>query len=187
MKPRASDTIHTYGARARRTAPPGGDTSAHGARSPRRRLVLGVLVLAAVVSTRWVRLNIAPSVPYGLYWLRAVPPTVPRQALVVLPVPAVMRPWHSRWISLLKPVAAVAGDEVCGNPDAGLTIAGEAYGPLLREAHGLRLPTMAWCLTVEEGEVFLASKAPRSLDSRYFGLVPITGLTAMAVPLLTWR
>jgi hypothetical protein len=41
MTPRASDDIHTHGARAQRTTPPGGDTSAPaappGARRPRPR------------------------------------------------------------------------------------------------------------------------------------------------------
>ena len=64
--------------RARRPAPPGGAPPAPGARCPRRRLVLGLLVLAAVVSTRWVRLNVSPSVPRGLYRLMAVAPPVPR-------------------------------------------------------------------------------------------------------------
>ena len=40
-----------------------------GGRCTRSSLVLGVLVLAAVVSTRWVRLNLSPSVPVGLYWV----------------------------------------------------------------------------------------------------------------------
>ena len=42
-------------------------------RGRRSSLVLGVLVLTAVVSTRWVRLNLSPSVPVGLYGLIAVP------------------------------------------------------------------------------------------------------------------
>ena len=55
---------------------PPGVTDAPPARRVRGRrssLVLGVLVLTAVVSTRWVRLNLSPSLPYGLYRMKAVP------------------------------------------------------------------------------------------------------------------
>jgi len=34
--------------------------------------------------------------------------------------------------------------------------------------------------------VFLASHAPASLDSRYFGPVAVSSLTAHAFPVLTW-
>ena len=43
------------------------------------------------------------------------------------------------------------------------------------------------CLTVQPGEVFLASQTPRSLDGRYFGMTRIRDLTAQAVPLWIWR
>ena len=71
---------------------PSGVTDAPPARRVRGRrssLVLGVLVLTAVVSTRWVRLNLSPSVPRGLYRLAAVPAEVARGTLVVLPCPRV--------------------------------------------------------------------------------------------------
>jgi type IV secretory pathway protease TraF len=113
--------------------------------------------------------------------------------LVVLPVPVSMRPWHSRWLPLLKPVAAVAGDQVCAEGIFLLVrskVGDEWYAEVYREAHGHRLPQLladGACLTVEDGTVFLASKTRRSLDGRYFGLTPIATLTAVARPLLTWR
>ena len=70
---------------------PPGVTDAPPARRVRGRrssLVLGVLVLTAVVSTRWVRLNLSHSLPVGLYRLTAVPAEVTRGTLVVLPVPS---------------------------------------------------------------------------------------------------
>jgi conjugative transfer signal peptidase TraF len=150
----------------------------------RSSLVLGVLVLAAVVSTRWVRLNVSPSVPYGLYRLAALPTPLPRGTLVVLPVPPPLRPWQT--MPLLKPVAAVAGDTACLS-DAGLWVEAVGYGPAYRVAQGHSLPVWRGCLVVPPGEVFLASPAPRSLDSRYFGTIPVAALTARAVPLFTWR
>jgi type IV secretory pathway protease TraF len=64
---------------------------------------------------------------------------------------------------------------------------GEWYGPVYDEVGGRVLPQLAGCHTVAAGEVFLASKEPYSLDSRYFGMVPVAMITAQAVPLFTWR
>jgi conjugative transfer signal peptidase TraF len=159
-----------------------------GGRAPRARssLVFGVLVLVAVVSTRWVRVNVSPSAPLGLYRLAAVAPPLARGTLVVLPVPPVVQRWHSAWLPLLKPIAALPGDLVCTS-EAGLWIEGQAYGPVYPEAGGAPLPRLRGCVRVPAGAVFLASPAPRSLDGRYFGLTPVADLTAWAIPLLTWR
>jgi len=112
--------------------------------------VLGVLVLAAVVSTRWVRVNVSPSAPLGLYRLAAVVPPLPRGTLVVLPVPPAVQRWHARWLPLLKPVAAVAGDVVCVK-DNRLQIAGVEYGPVYHEAHGKLLSHLEGCQPVPDG------------------------------------
>jgi conjugative transfer signal peptidase TraF len=148
--------------------------------------VLGVLVLAAVVSTRWVRVNVSPSSPVGLYRLAVVTPPLTRGTLVVLPVPPAVQRWHSPWQPLLKPIAALPGDLVCTG-EAGLWIEGQAYGPVYLEAGGAPLPRLRGCVRVPAGAVFLASPAPRSLDGRYFGMTPMADLTARAIPLLTWR
>jgi len=171
MPPAASDDTHTHVTRARR---------------PRSSLVLGGLVLAAVVSTRWYRLNLSPSVPRGVYRLAAVSTPLARGTLVVLPVPAGVRPWHTTWVPLLKPVAAIGGDVVC-LWDEGVWIEGQWYGPIYEEAAHKPLPKLRGCLLVKPGDVFLASSAPRSLDGRYWGTTPMTGLTAKAIPVLTWR
>jgi type IV secretory pathway protease TraF len=152
----------------------------------RSSLVLGALVLAAVVSTHWVRLNLSSSVPLGFYRLERLAPPLQRSTLVVLSAPASIRPWWHSFAALLKPVAAVAGDDVCGVAGA-LVIHGEAYGPIYTEADGKPLPHLDGCQVVPEGTVFLASPQPKSLDGRYFGMTPIAMLTAQAVPLLVWR
>jgi type IV secretory pathway protease TraF len=106
--------------------------------------------------------------------------------LVVLPVPATVQAWHSRWVPLLKPVAAMAGAAVCVREE-GLWVEGLWYGPVLHEAAGQPLPHLQGCLTVPDGAVFLASQVPHSLDGRYFGMTPVVDITARAIPLLTWR
>ena len=202
MHPEASDDTHAHVAtkrpawmtrpgwrapRVRRLAPPGGDTPAHGTRGTRSSFVLGGLLLAAMVSTPWIRLNISPSLPYGLYRLTAIRAPLARGMVVVLPVPARVRPWQAAWVPLLKPIAGVAGDVVC-HTDHALFVNGADFGPVYQAAHGQPLSQIAeGCLVVQEGDVFLASPAPKSLDGRYMGPVRVSTLTARAVPFLTWR
>jgi type IV secretory pathway protease TraF len=186
MKSGTSDDTHAPIARTRpawTTRPRGHEPRA---RCPRSSLVLGVLVLAAVVSIRWVRLNLSPSVPLGVYRLERLTPPLQRGTLVVLSAPASIRPWWRSLASLLKPVAAVAGDEVCG-VQGELFVQGKWFGPIYTEADGKPLPHLDGCQVVPEGAVFLASTQPKSLDGRYFGVTPIADLTAQAIPLWVWR
>ena len=186
MKPGTYDDTHAHVARKRAAWTTRPEGRAPRARGPRSSLVLGVLVLAAVVSTRWVRLNLSPSVPLGVYRLERLAPPLARGTLVILSPPASIRPWWRSLASLLKPVAAVAGEEVCG-VGGELFVHGEWYGPIYTEADGKPLPHLDGCQVVPEGTVFLASTQPKSLDGRYFGVTPIADLTARAVPLWIWR
>ena len=179
MKLEAYDDPHAHVVRQRPAW-----TTRPGARCTRSSLVLGVLVLAAVVSTRWVRLNLSPSVPVGVYRLARLAPPLARGTLVLLPVPDAVRPWAS--LPLLKPVAGIAGDVACVLGGR-LTVNDEDYGPVLTAAHGMALPQWWGCTVVRAGEVVVASQAPRSNDSRYFGPVPIRDITAVAVPVWTWE
>src|SRR6266705_1072831 len=85
------------------------------------------------------RMNMSPSLPLGVYRLAPVPHPVPRGAIVVLPVPVSVRHVWSRWLPMLKPVAAVAGEAVCVR-DGTLWIHGQDYGPVLRQTRGYALP-----------------------------------------------
>ena len=155
-------------------------------RPARSTLALTGLLSLALASTAWVRLNVSPSVPYGLYLLHAVPSSVARGTLVLLPVPTNVQHVWSRWLPLLKPVAGVAGDYIT-TLEGTLSINGVSFGVILPVAHGQPLPQIPARLRVAEGEVFLASPTPGSLDSRYFASVPLTRLTAVATPLWIWR
>lgn len=108
--------------------------------------VMLLVMLVFIVSTKWIRINVQPSVAMGVYMVQALPRTLERGMLVVLPTPAVMRPWHSR--DLLKPVAGVAQDQVC-LLSVGLWINGEPYGGIYTEAYGNPYPgcvAVSWCL-----------------------------------------
>ena len=153
----------------------------------RSTLLLVALILPVVISTRWVRLNLSPSVPVGLYWLSAVPVEVPRGARVMLPVPASIHHLWPRWVPLLKPVAGIPGDMVC-HQEGRLQVNTVDYGPVYHTAHNRPLPHPdTGCEVVPEGRVLLASPVPKSLDGRYFGLTAVDTLTASATPLVTWR
>ena len=147
---------------------------------------MAAVVGSLLLSLCWLRFNVEPSVPRGVYRLHAIRAPLTRGMLVMLPVPERVQRWHTRWVPLLKPVAAVAGDVVCVRDDE-VWIGTEPYGRVYREAGGLALPHLTGCLTVGSGEVFVASKGNRSLDSRYFGPVQIVALTAWATPVVTWR
>jgi type IV secretory pathway protease TraF len=138
------------------------------------------------LGTRWCRLNVEPSVPRGLYRLHAVPETLERGHLVVLPVPEALWPWHSRWVPLLKPVAGIGGDRVCYDGQA-VWVGQAVYGgvvPQLRQAFPLRDGA---CYPIPQGWIFLASPQPRSIDSRYLGPVPQEAVTAVATPVWVWE
>jgi conjugative transfer signal peptidase TraF len=167
-----------------------------------RRARLRNVVWIAVVSlpllmTAGVRLNVMPSAPYGVYVLRSKPAVLERGMLVTARSSESVRlmrelhGWVASWIPVMKPIAALPGDQVCLT-DGALQIAGGAqaasYGPVLTDSRGHALPTWvdARCRVVPEGSVFLASKAVQSLDSRYFGPVQLTDIRHLAVPVLTW-
>ena len=152
----------------------------------RRNTMMAAVVGSLLLSLCWFRFNVEPSVPRGVYRLHAIRAPLTRGMLVILPVPESVQRWHSRWVPLLKPIAAVAGEVVCVDED-GLHIGAESYGRVYTEAGGYRLPHITGCLTVGEGEVFVASQGYRSLDSRYFGSVRVQDITAWATPVLVWR
>ena len=157
---------------------PSGVTDAPPARRVRGRrssLVLGVLVLTAVVSTRWVRLNLSASLPYGLYRMQAVPAEPHRGILVVLPVPASVQHVWSSWVPLLKPVAGVPGDVVCCHQGSTLTVNGSGLWPG-RPARPTAAPYPPWpsdATRCPRGWSFWPVQAPKSLDGRYFGMTPV--------------
>jgi type IV secretory pathway protease TraF len=146
-------------------------------------LLMGPLSLLTL-GPAYVRLNISPSLPLGLYRLHPVARPLTRGTLVIAQVPG----WSARRVPFLKPVAAVAGEWVCRRGEA-LVIHGEDYGPVYEAWRGEPLPAAVaaeTCARVPPGHVFLATAAPSSLDSRYYGPVAVAQIAAIATPLWTW-
>jgi conjugative transfer signal peptidase TraF len=138
--------------------------------------------------------------PQGLWQVRAADAPLQRGELVTvcLPDTAPIREAMARgylpagscaggYEPLVKPVAAVAGDQVTVTR-GGITVDGRpvAYSvQLLRDSAGRPLRSVAPGLyPVMPGEVWLLSgHDPRSFDSRYFGPVPTASVQGMARPL----
>ena len=158
--------------------------------SSSRRLVLLIAlgaVLAHVVVVYLATLviwNDTPSVPRGLYLRHQMAPVEPGRT-VILPVPVGVqglvaeRGYLPPTSTLMKVVAAMPGDRVC--------LDGRDYqvnGRIIarvrsQDTHGRPLPVYRFCDTVGPGQAFVATSAPLSFDSRYFGPVAISTLTVV--------
>jgi len=169
--------------------------------SPVRRMsctnkVLLAVSLVLLCALPWYRINMTRSAAQGVWRLAALPPRVERGMWVVLPVPASVNSRVRGYRTLLKQVAAVAGDWVCVEDgtlwiitDRGTSLEhGMNYGLVDHARHGMPVPHLEdGCFALAAQEVFLASPPAPALDSRHFNAVPVSSLTAQAFPLLTWR
>lgn len=166
---------------------------------PRRRAAVIILVVAGVVALALigacrllasrVTLNVTTSMPAGLYWLRPGA-RLERGTVVVFACPPAMRAlvaarhYLPATFKLLKRVAAVAGDRVCLDGDR-YVVGDQLLSSIATHDHlGRPLRPFLFCGLVPDGYVFVAAHGDSSLDSRYFGPVPIFDLTP-AVPLWT--
>jgi len=135
--------------------------------------------------------NTTASAPLGFYLLRPGAPVVGEWVAIKPP------PDLARWLAirrylplnvpLLKQVAALPGQGVCGRGGV-LSIDGE---PVARartsDRRGRALTPFQECRRLVAGEVMLVNAQPDSLDSRYFGPLPLVGLVGRARPLWTWE
>ncbi len=171
-------------------------------RAPGRRAAIVALAVAAVVAAAiegaraaGVRLNLTPSAPTGLWLTVGLPAELHREMMVsVCPPPssAVERLLKHGFLErgncaagslpLLKPVAAIAGDQVEIRPGSNIRVNGDE---LLNTAPISDLSSVRpGTHTVEAGTIWLLSTYnDHSFDSRYYGAVPIANVRAQAVPL----
>lgn len=137
--------------------------------------------------------NVTASVPVGLY--RVAPDAAPRrdELVAVRPSPTLARYMASRryveaGALLVKPVAAVAGQQVCRNRGT-VTIDGVEVATA-RAVDRMRRPLPVWtgCRRLRTGMLFLLAPAvPASFDGRYFGPVATSSIVGRAVPIWTWQ
>ncbi|TWB30501.1 S26 family signal peptidase [Nitrospirillum bahiense] len=139
--------------------------------------------------------NATASAPLGLYRLRPLGDggPAPGTLLLVRPDATQARLYADRgylpWgVPLLKPVAAVAGQQVCGR--AGWMLVDGRPLARVREADGQGRPLTAWhgCRRLFPGEVLLLNPdRADALDGRYFGPTPLTAVLGQATPVWVRR
>lgn len=135
--------------------------------------------------------NATASTPTGLYALRPIGRLHALELVAVRPPEPIASyladgGFLPKGVPLLKHVMAVAGQTVCREGDA-VTVDRVEVGVAHDRDHlGRLLPRWSGCRTLMAGEVFLMNPTvPDSLDSRYFGPLPVTSIVARAVPLWT--
>ncbi|MFC5580986.1 S26 family signal peptidase [Rhodanobacter terrae] len=171
----------------------------------RARLALAALSTCGFASLAWAsfvsplpRLIYNPSDSVAVGWYRvdslarhagSLPPAMRVGRIVLVPLPARAAalaarrgylPWH---IPLLKPVAAMAPQQVCITEGV-VRIDGVPAATVLH-ADGMGRPLRAWahCRRLRPGELFLLSTTnPASFDSRYFGPVSASAVLGVAYP-----
>lgn len=134
--------------------------------------------------------NTTASAPLGLY--RVAPGRAPGAgdwAAVAPPPPLAAwlaaRGYAPRGVLLIKQVAALAPQRVCRD-GAQIFIAGAPVARALERDHADRpLPQWRGCARLTAGEVFLLNADAHSLDSRYFGPLPVGAVVGQAQPIWT--
>lgn len=135
--------------------------------------------------------NTTASAPVGFYLLARGRPVV-GEWVAILPPPDLahwmaLRGYLPANVPLLKQVAAVPGQQVCGRAGI-LSIDGVPVARMrLKDRRGRTLKPFMGCRDLADGEVLLVNRhAPDSLDSRYFGPLPSRSIVGRARPLWTW-
>lgn len=134
--------------------------------------------------------NASASAPIGLYRIDTGARPVAGDLVAIEP-PAALGDWFAqrgylpRGVPLLKRVAGVPGQRICRS---GVFVTIDGHGAaraVARDRLGRPLPIWLGCRIIRRGEFFLLNAAPDSLDGRYFGAIPATGLIGVAQPLWT--
>ncbi len=136
--------------------------------------------------------NTTASAPIGFYLVSPGRWTV-GDLVAVWPPPSLahwlaVRRYLPSNVPLLKTVAAGPGRQVCGRERVLFVDGRPLARARFRDRWGRPLPIFDGCRLLVDGEVLLVNAdAPDSLDSRYFGPVPASGVLGRARPVWTWR
>lgn len=152
---------------------------------------MGVAVASIVPVPVKLLWNASASTPLGLYDLTA-PNGLKAGDLVAVRPPKpladfmVGRGYIGQGVPLLKPVAALPGQQVC-RVGRTVTVDGERLGEAQdRDRRGRVLPVWQGCRRIAPDQIFLMNPSVRdSLDGRYFGPLPRATVIGRATPLYT--
>lgn len=135
--------------------------------------------------------NASASMDKGLYIV--MPQShVRRGHIAAYMPPPVLGTWMAKrgylpeGLPLLKPVASRPGDRFCRSGSMVSFRAKPVAVAQNRDSFGRDLPVWQGCRIVGDDEIFLLSRSKNSLDSRYFGPLPASGLLGRAYPVWTY-
>jgi len=135
--------------------------------------------------------NASESVPKGLYVVEPARRLIVADLVVAFPPEPIASfladgGYLPRGIPLIKRILALPKQIVCRR-DLAITVDALDTGAAReRDSRGRPLPAWQGCHMVRRDEVFLMnSTEPASLDSRYFGPLPLTAIAGRATPLWT--
>jgi conjugative transfer signal peptidase TraF len=166
-----------------------------------RRTLRATAAAATIFSTLFVAVawlqpaprllwNASASAPTGLYRVDVgVPPRL-GDLVAIAPPPALgtflaRRGYLPHGVPLLKRVAGLPDALACRS-GVFVTVDGVAVArALARDRAGRPLPVWTGCRVIGRDQLFLVNAARDSLDGRYFGPLPATGLLGTAHPILT--
>jgi conjugative transfer signal peptidase TraF len=137
--------------------------------------------------------NASESVPVGLYRMQPTERLNVTDLIVAFPPEGLATRlaeggYLPRGVPLIKRILALPGQIVCREAFM-ITVDGIEMGVAReRDRRGRLLPAWQGCHTLHQGEVFLMNwDEPASLDSRYFGALPVAAIFGRAVPLWTFE
>lgn len=133
--------------------------------------------------------NESPSLPRGVY-ARVPSKTIALGAVVAIPQKVGSRAYLGSLgmparVLLLKRVAAVGGERVCGR-DRIVETARWRVEAQSQDRRGVSMVAWQECRVLRADEVFLLGDTPGSFDSRYFGPVSRSEITGVYREVLTW-
>ena len=137
--------------------------------------------------------NVSESVPIGLYSVQPAGKLAVTNLVVAMPPEPLAiflaeRGYLSIGTPLIKRILALPGQSVCRSKRL-ISVDGIEMGAALEhDRHGRTLPTWQGCRVIARGEVFLMNwDEPHSLDSRYFGPIPLSAIVGRAEPVWTFE
>lgn len=161
-------------------------------------VLLGMVLMAGALRpftpSKVVLYNETPSMPNGYYKLDNDPDmgAVKRDDIVVYPIPKNVlklvreRRYIKPNVPLLKPLTAKPGDHVCTD-NRRVVVNTKLLGYIPEnDSNDLPLPWHRHCGRVPDGVFYSFSTHARSFDSRHYGPIPLSLVTATASPLWTW-